>query len=33
MHIQILGTGCPKCTKLYENARAAAERSGTDVTI
>jgi small redox-active disulfide protein 2 len=24
MKIQILGTGCPKCTKLYENAQAAA---------
>lgn len=22
--IQILGTGCPKCHKLYENARQAA---------
>ena len=24
--IQILGTGCPKCTKLAENAEAAARR-------
>ena len=23
--IQILGTGCPKCTKLAENAEAAAK--------
>ena len=23
--IQILGTGCPKCLKLTENAKAAAE--------
>lgn len=24
--IQILGTGCPKCTKLAENAKAAMEQ-------
>ncbi len=24
--IQILGTGCPKCTKLAENAEAAAKQ-------
>jgi small redox-active disulfide protein 2 len=23
MKIEILGTGCPKCKKLYENAQAA----------
>lgn len=26
--VQILGTGCSKCQKLYENARQAAEESG-----
>ena len=26
--IQILGTGCPKCTKLAENAEAAAKAMG-----
>ena len=28
--IQILGTGCAKCTKLAENAREAAESLGLD---
>ncbi|MBM3308042.1 MAG: TM0996/MTH895 family glutaredoxin-like protein [Candidatus Eisenbacteria bacterium] len=28
MKIQVLGTGCPKCKKLEENARAAAEQLG-----
>jgi small redox-active disulfide protein 2 len=31
--IQILGTGCPKCTKLAENAEAAAKALGLDVEI
>ena len=26
--IQILGTGCPKCIKLTENAKTAAEAAG-----
>lgn len=26
--IQVLGTGCPKCQKLTEHARAAAEKCG-----
>jgi small redox-active disulfide protein 2 len=26
--LQILGTGCPKCKKLAENAEAAARRLG-----
>ncbi|MDD5459154.1 MAG: thioredoxin family protein [Phycisphaerae bacterium] len=26
--IQILGTGCPKCKKLSENAEAAAKKLG-----
>lgn len=28
MKIQILGTGCPKCKKLAENAEAAAKGLG-----
>ena len=28
--IQILGTGCPKCRKLAENAEAAAKARGVD---
>jgi len=28
MKIQILGTGCPKCQKLAETAKAAAEELG-----
>ena len=28
--IQILGTGCPKCQKLAENAKAAAEELGIE---
>ncbi len=28
--IQILGTGCPKCRKLAENAETAAEELGID---
>jgi len=28
MKIQILGTGCPKCKKLAENAEAAAKDLG-----
>ena len=31
--IQILGTGCPKCKKLAENAEAAAEDSGIEYEI
>ena len=33
MKIQILGTGCPKCAKLEENARAAAEHLGVDFEL
>ena len=33
MKIQILGTGCPKCTKLAENAEAAAKAMGIDYEI
>ena len=31
--LQILGTGCPKCKKLAENAQAAAEALGIEYTI
>lgn len=31
--IQILGTGCPKCKKLAENAEAAAKALGLDLEI
>ena len=31
--IQILGTGCPKCTKLTENAETAARELGIDHEI
>ncbi len=31
--IQILGTGCPKCKKLVENAEAAAGLLGLEVEI
>lgn len=33
MKIQILGTGCPKCKKLTENAEAAAQELGIDYEI
>jgi len=33
MLIQILGTGCPKCQKLEENARQAAQELGLDFLI
>ena len=31
--IQILGTGCPKCNKLAENAKEAAESLGIEHQI
>ena len=31
--IQILGTGCPKCKKLAENAEAAAQAAGVECTF
>ena len=31
--IQILGTGCPKCRKLTENAEAAAKKLGVEYEI
>ena len=32
-NIQILGTGCPKCKKLAENAEAAAKELGIEYEI
>jgi len=31
--IQILGTGCPKCRKLAENAEAAAKELGIECEL
>ena len=31
--IHILGTGCPKCRQLAENAASAVRESGTDYEI
>jgi small redox-active disulfide protein 2 len=31
--IQILGTGCPKCKKLAENAEAAAREMGVEYEL
>ena len=31
--LQILGTGCPKCRQLAENAEAAAKALGVEYTI
>ena len=31
--LQILGTGCPKCKKLAENAEAAAKAMGIEYAI
>ena len=31
--IYVLGTGCPKCKKLAENAEAAAKALGIEYTI
>lgn len=31
--IQILGTGCPKCKKLAENAEAAAKELGIEYEL
>ena len=33
MKIEILGMGCPKCKKLYENAQAAVKESGVRAEI
>jgi len=33
LEIKILGTGCPKCRKLEENAREAVKELGVDADI
>ncbi len=33
MEIKVLGMGCPKCKKLYENAVQAVESKGVDATV
>ena len=33
MIIKILGTGCPKCKKLEEEARRAVEETGIDARV
>jgi len=33
LKIQILGTGCPKCKKLAENAEAAAKAAGVEYSL
>jgi small redox-active disulfide protein 2 len=31
--VQVLGTGCPKCKKLAENAEAAIKAAGVDAQV
>ncbi|MCC6126859.1 MAG: TM0996/MTH895 family glutaredoxin-like protein [Pirellulales bacterium] len=31
--IQILGTGCPKCAKLFQNAETAVKEAGVEATV
>jgi len=33
MKIEILGMGCPKCKKLYENAQAAVKDGGIEAEV
>ena len=33
MKLQVLGTGCPKCRRLVENAQAAAAQLGLDCEV
>ena len=33
MKIQILGPGCPKCKKAFENAGQAIEELGSDIEL
>jgi len=33
MKIEILGTGCPKCKKMYENAKKAIKEIGIDAEL
>ncbi len=31
--VQILGTGCPKCKKLFETAQLAVKKTGVDAEV
>ncbi len=33
MEIKVLGTGCPKCRKLYEEVRKAVESAGVTADV
>lgn len=33
MKVEILGMGCPKCKKLYENSRKATQELGIEAEI
>lgn len=33
MDVKVLGPGCAKCEKLFDEARKAVEQSGTDATL
>ena len=33
MRIEVLGTGCAKCTKLYEAAKEAVAQSGSQAEV
>lgn len=33
MKIQVIGTGCDKCTKMYENAKQAIAAAGVDAEL
>lgn len=33
MKIQILGTGCPKCNQLYQNAQSAVGAAGIEAEV
>lgn len=33
MEIKVLGMGCPKCVKLYENAKVAVEAKGVEAEV
>ncbi len=33
MKIEILGTGCPKCKKLYENTLSAVKMTGVSADV
>ena len=33
MKIEVLGMGCPKCKKLYENVQIAVKERGIDVEV